>query len=155
MIFCSAKQKVLSLQPLQQVLHHNKTILHRIQYIPIWSYIWYDTLENIQNYGNTLAVSNNLFHQNLLLPNFPQQSTLIDPPLNPRERRSAAGCSVVSYPTRWSLLFVFGFLWWSSSQQQRNIVQQCTRCNQPIVEFQFKIWWWVLSWGWWWCSWFH
>ena len=32
---------------------------------------------------------------------------------------------VVSYPTRWSLFFIFGFLWWSS-RQQRNIVQQCT-----------------------------
>ena len=33
---------------------------------------------------------------------------------------------VVSYPTRWSLLFIFGFLYGSSSEQ-RNIVQLCTR----------------------------
>ena len=42
---------------------------------------------------------------------------------------------LVSYPTRWSLLFVFGFLWWSSiyisaSQQQRNMVQQCTKTEE-------------------------
>ena len=31
---------------------------------------------------------------------------------------------LVSYPTRWSLLFVFGFLWWSSSWQwQPHIVR--------------------------------
>ena len=37
---------------------------------------------------------------------------------------------VVSYPTRWSLLFIFGFLYGSSifltSSEQRNIVQFCT-----------------------------
>ena len=33
--------------------------------------------------------------------------------------RLVSGWSLVSYPTRWSLLFVFGFLWWSG----RNIVQ--------------------------------
>ena len=34
------------------------------------------------------------------------------------------GWVVVSYPTRWSLLFVFGFLWWSSSWQwQPHIVR--------------------------------
>ena len=27
------------------------------------------------------------------------------------------GGLVVSYPTRWSLFFIFGFLWWSSSWQ--------------------------------------
>ena len=32
---------------------------------------------------------------------------------------------LVSYPTRWSLLFIFGFLY--GSIQQRNIVQLCTR----------------------------
>ena len=32
---------------------------------------------------------------------------------------------LVSYPTRWSLLFIFGFLYWSSSEQ-RNKVQLCT-----------------------------
>ena len=34
-------------------------------------------------------------------------------------------CTVVSYPTRWSLLFIFWFLY-GSSKQQRNIVQLCT-----------------------------
>ena len=37
---------------------------------------------------------------------------------------------LVSYPTRWSLLFIFGFLYGSSifltSSEQRNIVQLCT-----------------------------
>ena len=35
------------------------------------------------------------------------------------------GIILVSYPTRWSLLFIFGFLY-VSSKQQRNIVQLCT-----------------------------
>ena len=33
---------------------------------------------------------------------------------------------LVSYPKRWSLLFIFGFLYGSLSKQQRNIVQLCT-----------------------------
>ena len=39
---------------------------------------------------------------------------------------SAHEKEVVSYQTRWSLFFIFGFLWWSS-RQQRNIVEKCTR----------------------------
>ena len=37
---------------------------------------------------------------------------------------------IVSYPIRWSLLFIFWFLYGSSpSKQQRNIVQLCTNVN--------------------------
>ena len=41
---------------------------------------------------------------------------------NTRDRGVSA--PLVSYPTRWSLLFVFGFLWWRSSWQwQPHIVR--------------------------------
>ena len=45
---------------------------------------------------------------------------------------------LVSYPTRWSLLFIFGFLYGSSdisspSKQQRNIVQLCTTPTADCV----------------------
>ena len=41
-------------------------------------------------------------------------------------------CFLVSYPTRWSLLFIFGSLC-GSSKQQKNIVQLCTICF-PTIE---------------------
>ena len=39
----------------------------------------------------------------------------------------------VSYPTRWSLLFIFVFLYGSPSKQQRNIVQLCTSEHKDTV----------------------
>ena len=45
--------------------------------------------------------------------------------------RSAVEGSLVSYPTRYSWLLIFGFLFWSfhilNPRQQRNIVKQCAR----------------------------
>ena len=41
---------------------------------------------------------------------------------------------IVSYPIRWSLLFIFWFLYGSSpSKQQRNIVQLCTISDMEVA----------------------
>ena len=48
------------------------------------------------------------------------------------------GDDVVSYPTRWSLLFIYGFLY-GPSKQQRNIVQLCTSDDGD----DNRRWWWT------------
>ena len=64
-----------------------------------------------------------------------------------RTKQYMAGEQVVSYPSRWSLLFTFGFLWWSPPRQQRNIVTAmyyscstayCTRIVRKIQKRRMK-----------------
>ena len=42
--------------------------------------------------------------------------------------RTNAWYNLVSYPSRWSLSFIFGFLWWSSSWQWQPHIAGCKLC---------------------------
>ena len=65
-----------------------------------------------------------------------------------------AGIGVVSYPSRWSLLFVFGFLWWSSSWQWLPHIAGCKLCWPLLraglavfVQFVYKMYFFYVSRG--------
>ena len=50
-----------------------------------------------------------------------------------RKRRIKAGTYLVSYPTRWSLLFIFGFLYCKRLPSHTGQGQACTRITRLFV----------------------